>query len=498
MPLHSLQHPHNWTTEKSSEANRSNLRSWFKPIKDNSQNIGSLIEAISTKREYGAGFTLAISALLSNLVLSNALQKKLICIDDLERRPGKFSLDELLGFIENLAEEKECKVILIYNESKIVEDPQASNTLKEYREKVIDYEIKLDPDSVENFHIGFGNTDPDEDIVLNYLSKENIQVNNIRVFKKLKWNLDKFRPHIADFSPRVRERIINEIIFISLSKLDNNFPVNLDELVSLGDFSKLLSEREEEGRDIYLLAINLGYTNSEISSEIICLVETSFCDYQRFCGEGKRLNDREIQHEIREKLHEAYRPYLESFESVEDDLQKNLTEFLDKYCKYLDFQELQGLKSISEAIDININSYVDTWIKHQINCSDKLDDLYRLKETLQDNHAYDNKELITELESKISDFEKDISIDAILVRTLTEKRWSRKDVSFLDARTPTQWEQWLLERHPDKGFMVRQGLSMEEEFSETLREVIIELAKKSKLNAMRAEKICRIDLLHKS
>ncbi len=50
-----------------------------------------------------------------------------------------------------------------------------------------------------------------------------------------------------------------------------------------------------------------------------------------------------------------------------------------------------------------------------------------------------------------------------------------------------------MERHPDKHFMVRQGLSMGEKFSETLREVIIDLAKKSKLNAMRAEKLYRVD-----
>ncbi|MDA0865428.1 MAG: P-loop NTPase fold protein [Cyanobacteria bacterium] len=478
---------------KSSEVNRFNPRNWFKPIKDNSQNIGSLIEAIPTIGDYGAGFTPAIIALLSNLVLNNSLQKKLICIDDLERRSGKFPLDELLGFIENLAEEKECKVILIYNESKIAKDPQASNTLKEYREKVINYEIKLDPDSVENFHIGFGNIDPDEDIVLNYLSRENLQVNNIRVFKKLKWNLEKLRPYIVDFLPRVRKRIIDEIIFISLSKLDNNFPVNLDELVSLGDFSKPLSEREEGGRDIYFLASSLGYTNSEISSEIIRLVETSFCDYQRFYGEGNRLNDRESQHEIREKLHEAYRPYSESFESVEEELRKNLIEFLDHYWNYLDFRELQELKSISEVIDLDINFYAEKWVRHQIDHSDNLDDLYRLQEILQENHVFEDKNLMTDLDDKILGFEKEMSIDAIFVKVLKTKGWSRRDANFLNARTPEQWERWLLERHPDKPFMVRQGLGMGEKFSETLREVITDLAKKSKLNAMRAEKIYRID-----
>ncbi|MDJ0708664.1 MAG: P-loop NTPase fold protein [Leptolyngbyaceae cyanobacterium MO_188.B28] len=429
---------------KSSEVNRFNPRNWFKPIKDNSQNIGSLIEVIPTIGDYGAGFTPAIIALLSNLVLNNSLQKKLICIDDLERRSGKLPLDELLGFIENLAEEKECKVILIYNESKIAENPQESNTLKEYREKVIDYEIKLDPDSVENFHIGFGNIDPDEDIVLNYLSRENLQVNNIRVFKKLKWNLEKLRPYIVDFLPKVRQQIINEIIFISLSKLDNNFPVNLDELVSLGDFSKLLSERKEGGREVYFLVTSLGYTNSEISSEIIRLVETSFCDYQRFYGEGNRLNDiesQQSQHEIRKKLHEAYRLYSESFEPVEEELRKNLIEFLDHYWNFLDFRELQELTSISEVINLDVNFYVEKWVRHKIDHSDNLDDLYRLQAILQENHTFEDENLIADLEDKILVFEKGMSIDAILDKVLKTKSWSRKDADFLNACTPERWEQ---------------------------------------------------------
>ena len=474
-----------------SEPNRLNPRNWFKPIKNNSQNIGNIIEAIPKMGDYGIGFTPAVIALLSNVIVNNSLRNKLICIDDLERKAKNFSLEELLGFIEDLAEEKECKIVLIYNEAKITSEPQASNTFKDYREKVIDHEIELDPDLAENFHIGFGENDPDEDIVPNYLNREGLKVKNIRIFKKLKWNVEKLRPYIANFLPKVRHQIINEIIFISLSKLDSAFPVKLDELVSIGNFSDLLSEEKEGGRELYLLASSLGYTNSDISGEIIRLVETSFCDYQKFSEACRRLNDRESKHEIKEKLHEAYRTYSESFGPVEDEIRNNLTEFLDHYCTFLDFRELT---SISAVIDLNIDSYIEDWVRYQIDNSNNLEDLYGLKSALQENHIFENGSLMADLEKKIFAFEKEMSIDAILIKVLRTKGWSRKDTDYLNARTLEQWQQWLLIKHPDKHFMIRKGLEIEEEFSKTLTRAIVDLSKQSKLNAMRAKNIYRIDI----
>lgn len=64
----------------------------------------------------------------------------------------------------------------------------------------------------------------------------------------------------------------------------------------------------------------------------------------------------------------------------------------------------------------------------------------------------------------------------------------------MNACTLEQCKQWLMEKHPDKHFMIRPGLRMGEEFSESLKRAIIDLAKTSKLNTMRAEKIYGINI----
>lgn len=202
-------------------------RKGLKHIKEISESIEKATKGIPL----GGIVTSSSISLISNVIINNALKEKLICIDDLERSSKKLRLDELLGFVESLAEEYECKIILIYCEDKF--DEEAKKTLNEYREKVIDIEVKLDPSVEENFHLEFDKDDPDEEIIFSYLRKEYIQTNNIRVLKKIRWVLEKLRPYIKDFLPIIRQQIIEEAIFISLAKFDKKFSIDLDRLLSL-------------------------------------------------------------------------------------------------------------------------------------------------------------------------------------------------------------------------------------------------------------------------
>ncbi|HEY9628925.1 MAG TPA: P-loop NTPase fold protein [Coleofasciculaceae cyanobacterium] len=477
----------NSDTKVDEKRKRLDFRNLFTRTTKNSKDLGNVVEAIPSMGEYGIGFTPAVISLVSNLIVNRALQDQLICIDDLERRSANLSLNEVLGFIENLMEDKNCKVIIIYNEEKLKKDEESNRVLTEYREKIIDFEVNLDPSLIGNFRIGFGENDPDEDIIFNYFVRARIRVNNIRILKRIKLHLDKVRPAINSFLPEVRFKIINEVIFMTLAKLDTNFPVDFDKLMLLGSSQNTLNTSED--KDIYLHACQIGYTNSVISNEIFRLIETSVCNDKVIQDEGEKLNSIEKSHKIEEKLREAYKPYSESFESSEEDLRKNLTDFLEKYCEFLDFRKIQGLTDISRAINLVVDPYWKKWFQHQIIQAKTLENLYYLQSIIQANQFLEASELLTELDNKIAVFEKDMSIDAILIRLLDREGWSQKDADYLNSRTSDQWKQWLLVKHPDKVFMIRQALEMSGESSKTLRSTIAELAQDSALNKMRAKKL---------
>ena len=76
--------------------------------------------------------------------------------DDLERKEDSVTPSALLGFITNLRDERRCKVVLLYNESKTNENKAFSAAIAEYREKVIDHEVLLNPTVPQCFKIIFG------------------------------------------------------------------------------------------------------------------------------------------------------------------------------------------------------------------------------------------------------------------------------------------------------------------------------------------------------
>jgi Cdc6-like AAA superfamily ATPase len=62
----------------------------------------------------------------------------IVCFDDFERMSDKIKLKDVLGLISELKEQKNCKVIMIFENHKIEDEKLFS----EYKEKIIDYELK--------------------------------------------------------------------------------------------------------------------------------------------------------------------------------------------------------------------------------------------------------------------------------------------------------------------------------------------------------------------
>ncbi|HBA7580053.1 TPA: hypothetical protein J1Y56_002940, partial [Escherichia coli] len=74
----------------------------------------------------------------------------IICFDDLERKGNGLSVKDVMGLIDELAQRKNCKIILVFNEDSL-SDENDKKTFKEYREKIVDLELKYDPVVKDNF-----------------------------------------------------------------------------------------------------------------------------------------------------------------------------------------------------------------------------------------------------------------------------------------------------------------------------------------------------------
>lgn len=129
------------------------------------------------------------------------INNTIVCLDDFERLPQNgISVEELLGFICELREEKNCKVVLIFNEE------QLSNPglYAKYREKVIDIEMLYDPTPLEAMELAL----PPELPLIEDVRKHCriLEIKNIRVLKKIVFLINEIYPKIKNLHPNVMNK----------------------------------------------------------------------------------------------------------------------------------------------------------------------------------------------------------------------------------------------------------------------------------------------------
>ena len=146
----------------------------------------------------------AVFALLGIYSLKNTI----ICFDDLERMDKNIDFKDFLGFVNDLSEHQECKVVLIFNEKELFNIEKVENITNEnndknnnkqieisdnqiiynkFKEKTIDLEITYTPTFEDNFNvacniINHNLEDKYKNIIKNLLSE--LHENNIRITSK--------------------------------------------------------------------------------------------------------------------------------------------------------------------------------------------------------------------------------------------------------------------------------------------------------------------------
>lgn len=107
--------------------------------------------AMSGMKKIAQSFHRGFSALddLPLLALPSLLKEKFLIIDDIERKHEKLSIDEILGFIDECVQSYGCRILVVLNDDKLKD----KEVWEQFREKVIDQELRLDTSPEEAFNI---------------------------------------------------------------------------------------------------------------------------------------------------------------------------------------------------------------------------------------------------------------------------------------------------------------------------------------------------------
>lgn len=194
----------------------------------------------------------------------------LVCIDDFERMSNNLDPVEVLGVISELKEQRKCKVLIIFNDSKL--EKETEKTYKEFREKVIDMEISFQPTPKECSEIIFGTQ-------IDNLSDEGIlssrcvslEIRNIRILRKI-YNITKLvLPHLTNYGRNVSEQAIAAICLFSYSYYSHSWKESHENIPNpehIFNFSYLWdlidgTHKDENEKNWNQFLYSYGWTNTD-------------------------------------------------------------------------------------------------------------------------------------------------------------------------------------------------------------------------------------------
>lgn len=231
------------------------------------------------------------------------MRNTIICIDDFERLSDKISIQDVLGLISELKENKGCHIILLCNQSKIGEEQEYKRLekYKKYREKIIDKTLMYQPTSFEQLDLVKGLLKPykiySQDLEINDINEllggrsaktaiEQYKTTNLREIKKIIHCFNEYCEGLKDSNlddEYTQILFCNAMLYCLInSMIVKNLEIELEEAKRKGkndDIKRI--ERELSSRGFKQASINYTHNNySPITENIIFSSARLFTQYQ--------------------------------------------------------------------------------------------------------------------------------------------------------------------------------------------------------------------------
>lgn len=294
-------------------------------VKGYSKKIAGLLK--DTKIPYVSKYTGGIGSLI-NSVSQLALNKTVICFDDIERHSKDLKIKDFMGLVSYFKEQKHCKVVLLLNEEA---GDDTFEDYKKYKEKVVDRQLHFEPTAEECFDTMVIN-----DFELRDYTRDRcvgLKIKNKRVIKKIESHVKEFLDSVDSFDEEIKKQVIHSTVILSwcyyCHDVDaENIPefdfVNRPNLRTV-DEKKGWPEDKKKKWNSFLNSY--GYQLSdEIDLAVASGIEQGFLNKEKLiplCDH--RQQEIRVRHSST-KWDEAWKLFHASFESNEDEVAKAMEE----------------------------------------------------------------------------------------------------------------------------------------------------------------------------
>ena len=408
-----------------------------------------------SKNSQSLPFVSKFSGMISSLEYS-LVKNYIVCIDDLERKGKNLSVKEVMGLIDELAQRKDCKVVLIFNESSFDND-QDRVQFESYREKVVDIEVNHNPTSKQNLTCIFA------DSYTRYLTLEtvvnNLDIKNIRVLKKIRWALEYF----DEFVSGKDERIIDELIihttllccFYYIRDDDLTYSFLKDQLSSNSWLSYLLDKEKEVSaaeKKYRTLASSMNLSSSVFDEHIAFFLENGYVDDDSLKNAIAEFEEQVRVDTVSSRLRNAWDIYSESFSDNLNDFKNSLIDIINEETPRLGLSEFSSAVDILEEFGEDTNKFIDSYVQHH---SDSLSGI-------DPRHSWDlgrfKSQYLKDEIKRLHNNTKNHNLDDVSKKIAVNRGWNPEDIVFLNSLTKDDYLKWMRGNPEDMVTKVRGGL----------------------------------------
>ncbi|SBS26487.1 hypothetical protein MSP8886_00618 [Marinomonas spartinae] len=288
-------------------------------IKSYSKKLASLIG--DTKIPFIGKYVGGTSSIISS-VSQLAMNKTIICFDDLERHSKGITIKDFMGLVSFFKEQKDCKIVLLLNEDA---GDETFEDYKKYKEKIVDRQLHFEPTAEQCFDIMIT-----DDFELKGFIRDcciGLDIKNKRVIKKIVEHTKEFLALVTTFDESIKKQVIHSTIVLSWCYYCHGADENrIPEFA----FVNRLGSREkndelgwnEETTERWNLTLNqYGYRyTDEIDAAVARGIEQGFLDAEKLlplCTQKQQ--EVEIQRTSKNWNH-AWNLFHDSFSNNEDEI----------------------------------------------------------------------------------------------------------------------------------------------------------------------------------
>lgn len=409
-------------------------------LKSNWDDLGERLGRKSVRfLQYLPWFNKAGSAIQSASFLS--VRDALICFDDFERKGDSLSAKDVLGLISLLKEQRNCKIVLIFNDANM--DDQSSAEYSQFREKVIDVEIRYSPTSEEAAKLVF-NKESDIDKKLIELSTK-LEIKNIRILSKIKKLVGLAAPLLEGYEEEVLFQVAHTITIAALCYYshDENVPT-YEYLKNSGHNYFGLDENaekpdNEKNWDTLLTKYEFKYTD-DFDNLLFTVLESGYIEESAFL-ESANLQNEQIKANIStNSFSAAWELYHNSFLDNEVELVQALIDALNVNGRHVTPMNLNGtirlLKKLGKTAEAS--QLITTYIE-----------INKDKPKLFDLGSYafasdiDDPEVVSRFNETFNESREIRSLDDVLESMVGKDGWGSSDEEVLASTTTDQFYEFF-------------------------------------------------------